>query len=286
VVGQLQEIDFQRVDYGGKIKQYAIVEEIGETAFRYPCPDCTCTLTMTDSEGFVIKNAETCTDEKDGLFTNILFEDNLHVAQTYQLRHFCISPVYGNGTVISGLQLSTQETSIDFTASSEVIAQTITDITIEGCQRTDNPSSLWPDLQYYNCMLWQSINGLVTPLYRIADSFTKTYSNEISGFWQGFSIATLPLETIKRIIIGMSFDPVETINGIVWDFITMGFGVISSFGIFVLVYEMYVIFVVIGNPSGIGMIAQFIEVNLKTFSWVFDKLMNVLSFLSNLVPFT
>lgn len=285
VIGQMQELDFQRVDYNGKIKQYAIVEEVGDTVFRYPCPDCTCTLTMSDSEGFVIKNSEPCTDEDNGLFTNILYENNLQAAQTYELRHYCISPTYGNGTVISYLKISSEETSIDFSASADDIATQISDITTEGCQRTENPSAILPDMGYYSCLIWQTITGLYNPLYDISNTLSG-YRDEIEAGVYGFQTATAPARYAYNLVIGLYNDAPETIYGLVISFLGMFTAIFSAFGMFGLIYEMYVVFKVIGNPSGIGMVADFIGENVRLFSWIYDRVMTFLTFLANLIPGT
>ena len=285
VIGQMQELDYQRVDHNGKIKQYAIVEEIGDAAFRYPCPDCTCTLTMTDSEGFVIKNSEPCTDELNGLFTNVLYESNLHASQTYELRHYCISATYGNGTVISSLQIDSKETSIDFSASSEEISAQVTDVTAEGCQRTDSPSAILPDFNYYSCLYWQALTGLYRPLIDIE----KAIKDFKTGFGKGltvFDTASAPFRYAFNLITDFYNDPVSTFEALAYAWLAMLWGIISAFGMLWLVLEMYIIFKIIGNPSGIGMIADFIQENLRVLSWIFDKTMSMLMFIANLIPGT
>jgi hypothetical protein len=229
---------------------------------------------MTDHLGRKIKNQEQSTYQGNGLYTNPLNDYNLNPRHPYNLIINCTNPTTRWWTAISQLIISTEETV-------RVGAETTV---IEGCTREDG---MFGAIQYYICQIQWFIARMTTSLYEITHYITTgQWVTDYTGAGRWIQEITRIQATPLRIIYLLFTDPMAAaagIMGIWYNFLALS---IVAIGFPFLVWEMYVLYTCCTSKTGIGMIKVFFEEHLKVFNWLFDKTINVLRVLSNLIPGT
>ena len=286
VMGQLSELKYQRVSYGADIKQYAVVQKVSVQGANYyiPCEDCTCTITVTDELNNVLVNGETCTNEENGLYTYPLTGSGYNIKQLYSLKHYCISPTYGNGTVISSMEVA-ETTTPSLTAFAD--GDTVTDVTVWKTCKYDTESWI-PGLSFYACEVGNTLGRIQDSIAGLAASLTgSTSTGIIEGFFKGFEYATNnPLIWGLEWIILVITDPVTALKSMWASALGILGGIVVALGLPLLFFEMYAVYECVSQPTGPGMIKKLLEVNVRLFNWIFNLIMQVLGFFSNLVPGT
>lgn len=105
-MGVLEEVRNQQVYVGDNIKQYAIIQFIDSGAtYKDLCPDCTCTITVSNNADGVIITDDPTTELSQGLFSYKTTTTYFNPSQSYFAVFNCTSGTYGSGLAHSQVDI-------------------------------------------------------------------------------------------------------------------------------------------------------------------------------------
>ena len=289
VMGQLSEIKYQSVSYGGQIKQYAVVNQVSAEGADYfiPCPDCDCNLTVVDSRDNLLVDNQPATDAGLGLFTYQMLGEGYTTGQQYTLTHFCTSPTYGAGGVRSLMEVATHDTPLTFGASADDPSTTLD----AGCVKpTEGEEGLFytATVGYYACRVSEGVFAIGTYIFKIYE-FVSTGESTFSGgvFGSEFlnKIAEIQVVPLRGMYL-LATDPMEGVSflwGKLWAFIML---ILFAIGLPLCFIECFFIYSAVEEGEGGHMIIKYVQMHVKALEFIYTIIMQFMSFLSNLIPFT
>ena len=104
-MGEVDEITAQNIRLNEYIRQYAVIQNIGDTVYYTPCTDCTCTLDVFDSTNTQLLNDVQTIELSTGLFGYTATSQYFMANNDYHAVFNCTSVVYGSGLVTSTVHI-------------------------------------------------------------------------------------------------------------------------------------------------------------------------------------
>jgi len=273
LIGELNEINSQTLNYGEYIQQYALIRMIYATGTKIiPCEDCICKLTVKKSS-----NQETVLNNRDmnylgnALFGYRALTSELNVNTDYRALVNCTSPSFGSG----------------FTDSTFLI------IGNKGDGENIGGNCEFGDI---NCELNNIVLGIKNMFYELLTFIwntifinTKLYPNIIKPIYDFLMNSDIISYLINTLLNSINFlfkilqqSPIENIvTYVIPFFINLILGIFGLYVIWTIFFEAFVIgYVVLVKPNSIlnpfEIILEILNIHIKILMYIIAGLYAIL----------